>query len=79
MLLKPKIASNKLNLILLLFISIMAWIHYIWKPSLVYDKDGSFRPFGVGYRHKTIFPIWLVVILVAIFSYCVVLGYLWFG
>jgi hypothetical protein len=46
------------------------------KPTIMYNEDGGFRPFGVGYRHKTVVPIWLVSILVAIFSYLGVLYYL---
>ncbi len=46
------------------------------KPRLLYDTDGSFRQFGVGYRHKTVIPIWLVSIILAIFSYIAVLYYL---
>jgi hypothetical protein len=29
---------------------------HITKPALMYNDDGGFRPFGVGYRHKTIIP-----------------------
>jgi hypothetical protein len=31
------------------------------------------RPFGVGYKNTTILPLWLASILLAIFSYFVVL------
>jgi hypothetical protein len=40
----------------------------------VYNEEGGFRPFGVGYRNKTVIPIWLVAIVLAIFSYVVVLS-----
>jgi len=50
------------------FIVGFAIIH-LWKPSIVYQPDGSLRPFGVGYRKKTVLPLWLVVFLLAIFSY----------
>ena len=39
------------------------------KPSIIYNSDGSLRQFGIGYRKKTVVPLWLVVILLAIFSY----------
>jgi len=48
------------------------------KPTLLYNEEGGFRPFGVGYRHKTVIPIWLVSIILAIFSYLAVLYYLAF-
>ena len=46
-------------------------IIYLWKPSIIYQSDGSLRPFGVGYRKKTVVPLWLVVFLLAIFSYTI--------
>jgi hypothetical protein len=73
--LKIFIDKNKLNFSLLLFIILFSLIHQI-KPSIVYDEEGEFRPFGIGYRHKTIIPIWLVAIITAIFSYIFVMSYL---
>lgn len=43
------------------------------KPNLVYNEDGTFKDFGLGYKNKTIFPMWLVVILLALASYTFVL------
>lgn len=45
------------------------------KPSFLYNQDGSFRQFGIGYKNNTVIPIWLVAIIIAIFSY---LGVLYF-
>jgi hypothetical protein len=42
----------------------------------MYNEDGSFREFGIGYKKKTVVPAWLVAIIVAIFSYLGVLYYL---
>jgi len=55
---------------IVLFIIGFAMI-YLWKPSIVYQSDGSLRTFGLGYRRKTVVPLWLVVFLLAIFSYTV--------
>lgn len=73
--LKIFIGKNKLNVSLLIFLILFFMIHYM-KPTIVYDENGEFRPFGVGYRHKTVIPIWLVAIITAIFSYLFVLSYL---
>jgi len=43
---------------------------------MLYNDDGSFRQFGVGYRHKTVIPIWGVSMVIAIFSYLSVMYYL---
>jgi hypothetical protein len=45
-------------------------------PDFAYVKDGEFRQFGVGYRNKTVIPVWFVSIGIAIISYLVVLYYL---
>lgn len=45
------------------------------KPSIFYNLDGSLRMFGVGYRNKTILPVWLVSIFIGILSYISVMYY----
>ena len=47
-----------------------------FSPSFLYNPDGSFKPFGLGYKHKTVIPIWLITLILAIFSYLFVLYYL---
>ena len=37
--------------------------------SLIYEEDGSFRQFGVGYKHKTVIPIWFISIILSILTY----------
>ncbi len=73
--LKVYLSKNKLYAVLIVFIIIFSFIHYV-KPSLVYNENGEFRPFGIGYRHKTIIPIWIVSIITAIFSYLIVLSFM---
>jgi len=43
------------------------------KPSCLYNKDGSIREFGIGYKNKTILPIWLLSLVLGILSYLVVM------
>ena len=31
------------------------------KPSFIYEKDGSFRQFGLGYKKKTVIPYGLLL------------------
>lgn len=42
------------------------------KPSFLYQPDGSIRSFGIGYRNKTILPIWLFSIILGILTYVAV-------
>jgi hypothetical protein len=72
---KAFINAHKVNIAILLFLALFSIIH-ITKPTIIYNADGGFRPFGVGYRHKTVIPIWGVAIVLAIFSYLAVLVYL---
>ena len=46
------------------------------KPGFLYNHDGSLRTFGVGYKNKTVVPIWLMSITLAILSYLLILYYL---
>ncbi len=76
MLTKKFVYQNKLNLSIGIFIVLLLLVHWA-KPSLIYDKDGAFREFGVGYQNKTIMPIWLVSASLAILSYLAVSMYLY--
>lgn len=46
------------------------------KPDIFYNLDGSIRLFGVGYKNKTIMPVWLVSIFIGILSYITVMYYI---
>ena len=72
---KRLIRYHKVNIAICIFLISFTLIH-VYKPSLFYNKEGGFRPFGLGYKHKTVIPIWLVSIILSIFSYLVVLVYL---
>jgi hypothetical protein len=75
---KRFVRTNKLNIAVFLFLILFSMIHLL-KPGLLYNNDGSFREFGVGYKNKTVIPIWIVAVVLAIFSYLAVLYYLMFG
>jgi len=60
---------------IILFVIMFSFIVMI-KPAFLYNKDGSIREFGVGYRNKTILPIWLLSLILGIVSYLLVMFYL---
>ena len=60
---------------IILFIIIFGLIQIV-KPSCFYNKDGSVREFGVGYKNKTILPIWLLSIILGILCYLAVIYYI---
>jgi len=74
---KSLVRVNITSISILLFLSLFVLIHH-FKPTLLYTKDGAFRQFGVGYKQKTVVPIWLVAIFLAILCYLFVLSYLVF-
>jgi len=60
---------------IVLFIIVFS-ILYMIKPAFVFNSDGSLKEFGVGYRNKTILPIWLLSIIFGILSYVAVMFYM---
>ena len=52
----------------------MGLLHFM-KPAAVFDEYGKYRQFGLGYKKFTVFPIWLVTIILAILSYLAVSWY----
>ena len=71
------IRQNIISFSIIFFQLLFVSIHYI-KPNFIYNKDGTFREFGIGYRNKTIIPMWLAVIVIAILSYLSTLYFLAF-
>ncbi len=61
---------NRLVYSILLFLIIFSIIHY-FKPGLIYNEKGGFRQFGLGYKQKTVIPIWIVSIILAVLCYLI--------
>jgi hypothetical protein len=74
---KKLIKNNRVSIAIFIFLVLFSIVHYL-KPSLLYTKEGAFRNFGLGYRNKTVIPIWLVAIILGILSYLGVSYYLLF-
>jgi hypothetical protein len=69
------IEKNHLLCSIILFLAIFGLI-ILGNPSYLFNSDGSFRQFGIGYRNKTIFPIWLLAIILGILSYLYIVYFL---
>jgi hypothetical protein len=67
---------NNITLVSIIIFVIIFSIVQLLKPPFLYNKDGSLREFGVGYKNKTILPVWLFSIILGILSYVLVLYYL---
>ena len=73
--LKTFVRNNQTLVAILLFVIIFTLVQII-KPSVMYKNDGTIRDFGIGYRNKTIIPVWLFSIILGILCYLFVLYYL---
>jgi hypothetical protein len=72
---KTYIRENITLFAIILFVIIFGTIQ-LMKPACFYNKNGSLRDFGVGYRNKTILPVWLLSIILGILCYLAVLYYI---
>jgi len=72
---KNYVRENTTLVSIIIFLFIFGIIQMM-KPSCFYNKDGSIRHFGVGYKNKTILPIWLLSIVLGILCYLAVLFYI---
>ena len=60
---------------IIVYIIVFCMVQWI-KPSFLYNENGTLKQFGLGVRQKTVVPIWLITMILAIFSYLFVLYYL---
>ena len=76
MLLNKNYIRENITLISIILFVIMFGLIVMIKPAFLYNKDGSIREFGIGYKNKTILPIWLLSLILGIISYLFVMFYL---
>ena len=69
------IRKHVVSISVIIFVLIFLTISHI-KPNFLYNKDGTLRDFGLGYRNKTVVPMWFLAIVLAILSYLGVMYYL---
>jgi hypothetical protein len=67
---------NNTTLVSIIIFLVIFMIIQMLRPAFLYNKDGSLREFGVGYKNKTIVPLWLFSIILGILCYVMVLYYL---
>ena len=68
---KSNIVLSSILIFMFLFMIVI-----ILKPSIIFNNDGTFRNFGIGYSKKTVTPIWLITIILAILSYFAIMFYI---
>ena len=68
---RQNITSISIIVYIILYVLIIAY-----KPGFIYNADGTLRQFGVGLKKRTVIPIWLLAIVLAIITYFSVLYYI---
>jgi hypothetical protein len=63
--------NNRLIISIVVFLILISAIH-LTKPKLMYNEQGGFRQFGIGYKQKTVVPIWIASIILAVLSYLLI-------
>lgn len=70
---KEFIIDNNIRITIFIYVFIMLLVIY-FKPSLPYDEHGNLKQFGIrDNNNNTIFPLWIIAIVTAVFSYYLVL------
>lgn len=67
---------NNITLVSIIIFLVVFGSIQMFRPGFLYNRDGSIREFGVGYRNKTILPLWLLSLILGILSYLTVMYYL---
>jgi hypothetical protein len=67
---------NNITLVSIIIFLVIFGSIQMFRPGFLYNRDGSIREFGVGYRNKTILPLWLLSLILGILSYLTVMYYL---
>jgi hypothetical protein len=76
MLINKNYIREHITLISIILFVFMFGLIVMIKPAFLYNRDGSVREFGIGYKNKTILPIWLLSLILGIVSYLIVMFYL---
>ena len=57
-----------------ILIFLLLYASIVWaSPSFAFDAKGKARQFGIGITGRTVTPVWLIVIVLAVLSYLLVL------
>ena len=68
--------KNNITMFAMLLFFIFYILIILVKPGFIFNRDGSLRDFGIGYKKKTVVQLWLMSILLALISYVLLLVFL---
>jgi hypothetical protein len=61
------ILNNRMKYAIAVYLAFVILL-VVTKPKFFFKKNGQFKAFGTG-TDKTVIPFWLVLLVIAIFSY----------
>jgi len=65
--------KDSFTIIVIVYLLLYILLTY-FKPNFIFDNENEIlRQFGVGYNNTTIMPLWLCSIILAIFSYFIII------
>lgn len=65
--------KDSFTIIVIVYLLLYILLTY-FKPNFIFDNENEIlRQFGVGYNNTTIMPLWLCSIVLAIFSYFIII------
>ena len=62
------ITNTRLQIAFFVYI-VLVGLLILLKPNYLFDEEGKLKHFGTGSKKKTVVPFWLIIFLLAIFSY----------
>jgi hypothetical protein len=62
------ISNTRLQIAFFIYI-VLVGLLILLKPNYLFDEEGKLKHFGTGSKNKTVVPFWLIIFLLAIFSY----------
>lgn len=62
------ITNTRLQIAFFVYI-VLVGLLIVLKPDYLFDEEGKLKHFGTGSKKKTVVPFWLIIFLLAIFSY----------
>ena len=68
MIMEDVVRKNPKLWMVAIYLFMVAIFLYV-KPGLAFGKDGNIRPFGVGKKDSTVFPLWVWMLGFAVASY----------
>jgi hypothetical protein len=68
---ETSIRTNPKLWVITIYLFLMAAFVHV-RPGVAFGREGQIRPFGVGKKDSTVFPLWWWVFVLAAVSYLVV-------